>query len=678
MSELLKRPKLELGLLALILLLVALRFVALERDPPLYFVGHGQAMLTDPYHLTHHARNSALFEDSHPFDIHRWDSFKHSLISATAYVTFAMFGVSREVANLSATLLQLGGLVFFVLGLAQVRGTREALIAGLFLSANNLLFFYGRLPFLESGLIFLSGFLAFLMFTRAERGRWQFVAGGTVALAALAGKLFGALLLAPALLTLWYIYRKNVLIPGLRLIGGAIAGGALYALVFYGGNMGSVFSYYSEQTVGMYGAPPGLHSVSSFFKMLLTYGGESGFYEYQPLLLLVVGAGLLFVVFTAPERLKFDTRFVPVFFCASWLLVGIVAMSPFFYRPLRYSLFFILPMAALAAIPLGLSFGEKLKFKQFQKWVAPVVVYLVSWYLAVQAAMLFAPVGKKFNSGIDALWLGALCAAVFTVTLWLLTRRGRTLRSNKILIYCVAALAAASTVNQLRYITNGFDYAGTHLKDYNQNLSQMLDSQAVIVGPYAPALTIDNEFRSVIYMFGLSDVQADLFERYPITHVVIDQANMRRARKNFPALEQAEALAELVVRDEAIRLYRVAGDEFPKTDFERAMELYNAGAVDSAYLLLDRFLSEHPENFLVRMTHILSGLRSNRLSETITEIEAYERDNPDDYVIQAFLATMYQIVAGLTKDQQYSARAKEALARALALNPKVPQIRVSR
>jgi 4-amino-4-deoxy-L-arabinose transferase-like glycosyltransferase len=333
-----KLTVLEMSLLAIIIALVALRFVALENDPPLYFVGHGQAMLTDPYHLSHHARNSVLFDDSHPFDIHRWDSFKNSLISGASYLSFNLFGVSRVSANFTAAALQLAGLALFTLALVRTRGKREGLITGVFLGVNNLLFFYGRLPFLECGLIFLAGLLFYLITTRVQLPLWQIIIGVTIAFAALAGKLFGALLLAPALLTLLYIYRKNVIMPALRLVGGAIGGGLLYALVFYGGDMGTVLSYYSEQTVGMYGAPPGLQGITKFFTMAMTYGGECGLYRYQPFVLLAVGFGLLFIIFTAPRRVKFEERFIPVVFCASWLVVGIVALSPFFYRPMRYSL----------------------------------------------------------------------------------------------------------------------------------------------------------------------------------------------------------------------------------------------------------------------------------------------------------------------------------------------------
>ena len=94
-----------------------LKFVNLDSDPPLFHVGHGQAQLTDPYHLTHFARNAENFNDWNPFDFHRWDIFKNSLVSGVSFLIFSLFGVSRLTANLSAVLLNVGGLYLFLLGL---------------------------------------------------------------------------------------------------------------------------------------------------------------------------------------------------------------------------------------------------------------------------------------------------------------------------------------------------------------------------------------------------------------------------------------------------------------------------------------------------------------------------------------------------------------------------------
>ena len=88
--------------IAILILLVVVRFFGLSDDPPLYYSGYGHTLLTDPYHLTFAARSKVLFGEWNPFDYHRWDVFRNSLISGAAYLVFLAFGVSRVTANIAA------------------------------------------------------------------------------------------------------------------------------------------------------------------------------------------------------------------------------------------------------------------------------------------------------------------------------------------------------------------------------------------------------------------------------------------------------------------------------------------------------------------------------------------------------------------------------------------------
>ncbi|RKX30807.1 MAG: hypothetical protein DRP46_04695, partial [Candidatus Zixiibacteriota bacterium] len=139
-------------LIVLIIFLAVIRFAFLDIDPPYFFAGYTQAHLTDPYHLAFAARNAVLFDDWNPFDYHRWDIFKYSLISGVSYIIFSVFGVSRVTANISGLLLNMGGLFLFIMSFTGYRTLRERGILTLLLLINGMLIFYGRLPFLENGL----------------------------------------------------------------------------------------------------------------------------------------------------------------------------------------------------------------------------------------------------------------------------------------------------------------------------------------------------------------------------------------------------------------------------------------------------------------------------------------------------------------------------------------------
>ena len=281
---------------SVIALLLALSFWKLDIDPPLYYVGHSQAQITDPYHLTFAARNAVQTGEWNPEEFHRWDVFKYSLVSGVSYLLFTLFGVSRVTANLAALLLHLGGFLFFLMALARSRPRKELLTAALFLLFNSTLFFYGRLPFLENGLILFSGLIFWILVRYHEKIWGQFLCGFIVALAALAGKLFGLILLGPVALTLLYIYRAKATKPLGIMAAGLATGLCLQVVLFYGGDPSIPLSYYSEQTVGMYGGPPGFSSITNFFKMLISYGGESSLWKFMPFFF---GLGVLSFIITA-------------------------------------------------------------------------------------------------------------------------------------------------------------------------------------------------------------------------------------------------------------------------------------------------------------------------------------------------------------------------------------------
>ena len=671
-----KQVSMILGALAVIL--IALKFVALSNDPPLYFVKHGQSLLTDPYHLTYHARQHTLFGDSNLFGIHRWDNFKNSLISGVAYLTFATGGVSRVTANLAAVLLSVGGILLFTLGIYRRRGQKEALLTLILLSVNHLLFFYGRYPFLENGLIFLSGalFYTYLVYGKTVSG--QIVCGALIALAALAGKLFGALLFAPLALTMLYEYRKQALLPLLYALAGAILGGGLYALVFYGGDMSQVLSYYHEQTTGMYGAPPGFAGPLPFIKMLFTYGGESGFIQYEPLYIALGGLALIVVTITASSKLKYDSRFTPIIFCSTWLLVGLAGLSPFYYRPLRYALFLILPAGALISYLMVIFLAPRTRLQLFHRWIAPVVVFIVLWYLLTQVAMYFSADNGRFAAGVNALPTAGVVSGVITLLFGWFFNRPRNFRPLLLAWIALGLPLTILALNHISHIYTGLSKPGTLLQTYNKDISEIISKDAVLTGPYAAALTIDNSVKSIIYMFGLSNIQRNLLQDYPVTHIAVDPSNWQAALKDFPQLNQARLITELVVRDQAVRLYRIAGQSFPQTEFEQATRFLKTGQLDSAKTHFERFSSAHPKNLFGRLGMIVTDLALTDSLAASTHLEQLLADYPHNYFALANALGMYQRLAGLTRSQKHLLTAEALKQRVANLNPYMPTGRVTR
>lgn len=656
-----------------IIALLLLRFSGLENDPPLFYVGYSQAPITDAYQSSFFARNAVLFDDWNPFDFHRWDNFKNSIISGVSLMFFSTFGVSRETANLAAIFLQIGGLFFFLLGLLGSRDYKEVALTALLLLLNSTLFFYGRLPFLENGLIFISG-LTFYIFVTFHNQAWgQVVTGGLVALAALSGKLFGYLLLGPVLLTLVYEYRSRATIPILFTLGGLILGTAVYLFTFYGGNLSTLMNYYSEQTVGMYGAPPGFTSLANFFKMLLTHGGESGLWRFVPFLFVSSVLSLVVLILTVPYSDRSRQEYLPIIFCVGWLLGGILGLIPFYYRPMRYGLFLFLPIAAICAYTMRLAFTERIKLQLHSKWISLTLIFFACWYAFTQFQIFISRSGRQFQSGVEAMPETAIIALVVTGLVFLLLRRYRRISPRRVLMVPLGLLLLAAVILQGSYLFKGLSQSGKVLKLCNVELSQIVDRRAVVAGPYTPALTIDNELHGAIYMFGLTSVEKNIFERIPITHISTDGSNWKSALRDFPFLKSATKIVQMIVRDNAIDLYRLPNANIPATDFELGSIFLAEKQYDSALVYFRHFTEQNPQSFFGKTHLALALFAAQRIPEAVTILDSLIEKHPNNYMLHGFCQGMYLRFYSVTREEKYRLLARHHGKRAHELNPDMPK-----
>jgi len=633
--------------------MIVLHFVSLTHDPPLFYVGHGQSLLTDPYHLTDAARNEVLFDSWNLHDYYRWDVFKNSLISAVSYLSFEAFGVSRISANLASIFLHLIGLLLFVLSIYNFRSKKEALFVSLFLLINSTLFFYGRLPYLENGLIFLSG-LTFFIFVKYHNKIWgQLLTGGLIALAALAGKLFGFILIAPVILVLIYKYRSKFILPTLATFGGMILTAILYIFIFYGDNFSILTSYYSEQTTGMYGSPPGFFSVASFFKMLIIYGGESGIVDFAPFIILSIILGLIISIFSVPFTREFDKSLVPIIFCVGWLLAGVLGLMPFYYRPIRYVLFLFLPGAGLCGYALNYVLFNKIKLSLHNRLISLPLLFFSLWYLFTQAFIFFAPFGKKFRVGVDIMPTTALISFALVAILFFIffKRRSFTLKKWPAVIFGVIFLAIC--LNQGSYFYKGLAKPGQLLKRYNTEFAQLIDKDAVLTGPYAPALTIDNNLKSVIYVFGLANVEKNLFERFPITHIVSDRHNWKRAIKDFPFLKSSLLVVQTIVRDQVLYLYRIPTARITETYFEIGQRYFKRDIFDSALVSFEQFTVQYPENIFGQIHFSLALSATGKVEKSEQVMNRLLAKYPDDYMLHGFCIGYYSRLYATTGENKY-------------------------
>jgi len=655
-----------------IVVLLVLRFVLLNIDPPYFFAGYTQAHLTDPYHLTFAARNAVLFDDWNPFDYHRWDVFKYSLVSGTAWLLFSLFGVSRITANLAGVFLSIGGMVFFVFGLAGYLKRRELMISALVLLLSSMLFFYGRLPFLETGLMFLSG-LTFFIFMRYHESRWgQALSGFLVVLAALAGKLFGLILLAPILVMLIYEYRRQAVKPILMTIGGSLAGLIVYTLVFYGGDFSVMMNYYAEQTTGMYGAPKGLTSPLGFVVQFITFGSENGLLAFSPFMVALTVLGLGLLLFARLSVDAGDRRYFPVLFSALWIVFGVLGLMPFNYRPLRYTLFLFLPVSVMVTYVIGFIHEKKIRLEGRSLYTAVIPVFFLAWYAVANLAEVIWGGAEGAIDGVVAVFLTALVALLIAgLGYVLIGRKGIVIgRTGPAIIILV--LVAGMVVRQGVLLYEGLARPGTYLQDLNREVSEMVGGDAVLTGPYTPALTIDNNLRGIIYVFGLAVREPDLFRRFPITHVVTDRSNFDLAKKDYGEFSSALNLRRLRLREGSVEVLRLPGATALMSDYERAAAAYGVKQFDSAMVFSERFSGRYPDNLCGRFGLATAYYTKGRIDEFLRSLEDIAADFPNDFRAHMFCKEFYELAYRASKDPKFGRLVNYHLKCAHEINPALP------
>jgi hypothetical protein len=138
----------------------------------------------------------------------------------------------------------------------------------------------------------------------------------------------------------------------------------------------------------------------------------------------------------------------------------------------------------------------------------------------------------------------------------------------------------------------------------SQDLGIALSPEAVISGPYGPALAMENELGCIIHIFGTSRPDPDLFKKYPVTHLALDETNKTVAERIYPdIMRQAIYLFNYNLNFTKVVIYKIAGltgnsqaASYIPSDLEKAVEAYINLQEKAGSYYLPRYLSKYPEN----------------------------------------------------------------------------------
>lgn len=682
---------------------VFVRLVFLSADPPLD-LSWSQDVNTDPGQYTSFARSKVLCGEWDPFGnpyLVLWVNSAYTLIS---FFFFKLLEVGRWQANLAAASFSILTLIFFYLAIKRGVSRKAALLATFFLAINYILVMYSRNTFAEVPVIFFTVLGIYLLILGSERSWLLVLSGASFATSVLFCKMLAMFILPVPLSVLILTAGNEVssrkwrirLQPALLFLVGLLVVTLLWFLMVYYPFSKTVGGFVSEMSVGLYGSPQAFHSISDFFYSLFSFGGATRVFfserfrmgtdlffrmPFLFVLSLLFLLGYFFRIFRAKrifENLKSCPK-LGVFF-ALWLVVGIMALMPWNYRPLRYQILIIPPLCALAAFCL-LDFLNPPEVRKKIKssvlfWIFSIPI--ASFLIFHTTSSFFKILGKTAN--LNLIMILSVCLSLpFTYVFYVVKRRRPSSvmwRYRKIMVVIVVFLILLLNGGQFLTFAQNVQYSFVHA---SKDLAQILGSEALISGPYSQTLTSDNKLGYVWHMFVTTTMDPDLFRKYPITHLAMEAKGGQReqAFRDYPEImNSAQPVATYYIRNFPVEILRVAESSGnPKTrdyrlsDFEKAELLLNKGQIDSALVMVNRFVAQHPQNLSGYVTLAEIWYVRKDLEKAASFLTKAARFDPTNFSTHQLLGLVYLDLYNQKGDDTYKLLVIKEWERALELFP---------
>ncbi len=682
---------------AVLVLLLAVRLVHLEADPP-ENLARSTSVLTDPAQYVHYANLYVTTGEMNPYQDFRQPFFVKSSVTLVALAVFKALGSGLRQANLVGLLFSFSSLILFYFFVRRMEGRAAGLVFLALVGLNYNLLFFGRLPFLEHALQLWVG-VALILLTYSRKTLAYLGAGMALAAGIFFGKIIGLIFLAPFACFLAYRALRESGGSGRRRWMPGVVFAAGFGLVFtswwiYGflTMPEQVTDYVSEQALDLYGAPQGLESVFGFFESLATFGERSRLFGRMSTVS-ILGCGLLGLFLYHLSRLKswrqgFGWLRSEHIFVVTGIISFYGALMIWNYRPLRYELPLIYLFGGAAAVVLVRMWRDwqepsgKRVPGLFYPMLLPVFIPVV-WQLAGGMYRLGGsnPPFEDHSSMVlaVAVFLSALTGLM--VSLYVRDKLPRPQILGKLVV--IAVLVGVLGRSGADYV-DWLGRATFTLRDNSQDIAQNLTGSAVLSGPYGPAVALTAGLPSVIHMFGGARTDSSLFERFPITHLLLDEANEERAREEYPEMmEKAAHVCTYHFSLEQVRLFRIAGgtensaaSAYEPSDVERAVDLRSQQNLPEAAVIADTFSQRHPGNIVANLL-LADMLQQN---EDLTAAESYMKKavefSPTNYNLNAALAILYSEQFDRTGQQVYKTNSIRYLREAVRLAPRVGKLRV--
>lgn len=689
-----KRPlssRLEIiSILALLSLIILVRVHGLNADPPTG-LSISTDVFTDPSQYTLFAKMYVKLGDFNPFHDFRLTVFLKSSVTLLAVIIFKLLGVGLWQSNFVGLLYSFGSLFLFFLFIRKAAGELAGLLYLILICFNYNQLFYGRLPFLEHAMAFYA-FLSLVLVSYSRRWIRYLLAGLSLGIAVFFGKMIGVVFLFPfaCFLVYRFVYEKKTAKP-LIFIGGLGIVTVFWYFFTYVPMKEQVTGYFQEQAFSLYGVPEGLKSFGDFVWKLVSFGDDSKLFSRMPVigLLGAVFVGMILYRVARPRSWKegFGTFKAGHVFVTAMIIAFYCSLMIWNYRPLRYQLVLIYPFYGAAASVLAILWqrGSAPKLERvpylFYLFCLPLVmVPLYQMYSALMDRLgyeFYYEDNKYLLAGVSAIVSILVCLCV---TLY---KKGEYLRLRRVGQSAVIIIVIALPVFGFLDYHYWWQRSTFTASDNSRDLGMILSPGAVLSGPYAPALTLENSFNTIIHMFGVSQADPDLLKKFPITHLLLDRANETRARRDYPeVMDSAVHMLTYHVGLKKVRLFRIAGhtgnpeaDGYLISHFEKAVDLYDEGSVSEANELALKFLKTFPANI---SCYLLLGEQFEARGFYEAAEPMFKKAvefSPTNYDLNARLAKYYKDHFEVSGNQRFKEEGLKYFERAIKYAPTVGKIK---
>ncbi len=524
--------------------LFLLRAAHPRADPP-YFLDWSGGLYFDEGAYTHNARNKLLFGE---WRLDQWNNMYYSPVhNLLVYGSFSLFGIGLWQERLVAITLSGLALLLFYLALRRAFGEPTALLGSLLLGTNYLFVMFGRLGLFEVPVTF-AGILTLFCFGQAVAGgapAWFFLAGA----AAFLVYVFKNLAV--------YVVAAAVLAAGYETLGTRREGGAVRLAAFLAGLAAAVavwlvtFYLPNREPIGAIGQLWLAQSLPASAAQLATNLATQPFFVAFARIPVVALLGMLGLGLVAYLLLRARAALHPLELLAgAWLGGGAVFLALLSYRPVRYYIPLIPPACLLAVRLLA------------RAWPAPAVrerarrdpvLYLGLGLgaLAVAFSGLLPYLG--WGASLTARALLAVPVAAVLVGAALLVFRPWTpgpVRLPRAIAWGLAVALAAAVAGDLYQYWRWERSPVRGMYRISRELGK-LPGTAVIAGLASPALVLENRHRAIYAgREGWFDATPDLFERYPVSHLLL-------ATYNEELVWYYRTFPEVMARARLLKIYHV-------------------------------------------------------------------------------------------------------------------------